>query len=178
MTTPRRPDDGRPNPRSTITKDGQGHPDRSAAEREDRYLGPACQARTVTRSADGADLVELGSGKYLRLTTFRRDGRPVSTPVWPVVDRADLGGVDQQLLVTTGAETGKVKRLRHTPRVLLAPCDARGSVTAGVEDLEAVAEVQTDVATYRRARSLLVRRHPFLSGRWGWYDVLQRPEHN
>lgn len=117
----------------------------------------------MTRPADGADLAVLGSSTYLRLTTFRRDGRPVSTAVWPVVNRADLGGHDQQLLVTTGAETGQAKRLRHTARVLLAPCDARGNVAAGVEDLEAVAEVLTDAATYARAWSLLVRRHPLLS---------------
>lgn len=117
----------------------------------------------MTRLADGADLVALGTSTYLRVTTFRRDGRPVSTPVWPVVDRADLGGQDRQLLVTTGAETGKAKRLRHTPRVLLAPCDARGRVTPGVEELEATAEVLADAATYRRARSLLVPQHPFLS---------------
>ena len=64
--------------------------------------------------------------------------------MWLVVDRADLGGHDQYLLVTTGAETGKAKRLRHTPRVLVAPCDARGNIAVGVEELEAVADVLTD----------------------------------
>lgn len=97
----------------------------------------------MTRPANGADLAVLGFSTYLRLTTFRRDGRPVSTAVWPVGDRADLGGHDQHLLVTTGAETGKAKRLRHTPCVLIAPCDARGHAAADVEDLEAVAEVLT-----------------------------------
>lgn len=117
----------------------------------------------MATSADRAALVAAGSSRYVRLTTFRRDGTPVATPVWPVVDRTEAGGRDGDLLVTTGAETGKATRLRHTPRVLVAPCDARGRVAPGTNELEAVAEVLTDTATYRRARALLVRQHPFLA---------------
>lgn len=61
----------------------------------------------------------LGAAKYLSLTTFRRDGTPVATPVWLVRD-------GDALRVITQGESGKVKRLRHTSAVLVAPCDARG----------------------------------------------------
>jgi PPOX class probable F420-dependent enzyme len=64
----------------------------------------------------------LASGQYLSLTTFRRTGAPVATPVW--VTRRD-----EHLYVITSVESGKVKRLRHTSRVLLAPCDVRGRIT-------------------------------------------------
>jgi uncharacterized protein len=64
----------------------------------------------------------LGASRYISITTFRRDGRPVATPVWVV---ADAG----RLYVWTGSQTGKVKRVRHNPDVSLAPCTARGSVT-------------------------------------------------
>jgi uncharacterized protein len=53
------------------------------------------------------------------LTTFRRDGTAVATPVWFVAD----GGT---LLVWTGESTWKVKRLRHDPHVEVAICDFRG----------------------------------------------------
>lgn len=58
-------------------------------------------------------------GKYLSLTTYRRDGTPVSTPVWFVEE-------DGRLFVTTGADSYKAKRLRRNPAAMVAPCTARG----------------------------------------------------
>ena len=58
-------------------------------------------------------------GKYLSLTTYRRDGTPVSTPVWFVEE-------DGRLLVTTAADSYKAKRLRRNPAAMVAPCTARG----------------------------------------------------
>jgi len=55
------------------------------------------------------------------LTTFRRDGRQVSTPVG-----IRLG--NSAAYFTTWATTGKVKRLANNPHVLLAPCTRRGAV--------------------------------------------------
>ena len=64
----------------------------------------------------------LGDGKYLSLTTFRKTGTPVATPVW-VMREAD------RLYVITGAESGKIKRLRNNTAVLIAACDVRGQVS-------------------------------------------------
>jgi uncharacterized protein len=61
----------------------------------------------------------LGSSKYMSLTTFRKDGTPVATPVWVVRD-------GESLRVITGADSGKAKRLRNNPAVTVAPCDMRG----------------------------------------------------
>jgi len=103
----------------------------------------------------------LMSSKYLRLTTFRRDGRPVATPVWMVRD-------GEALLVTTTTTTGKVKRLRHTPRVLLAPCDRRGLVAEGMTDVEGTGEVLTDEASLSRLDQLLRRRYGLLYRMIAW----------
>jgi len=62
-------------------------------------------------------------GKYLSLTTYKRDGTPVSTPVWFVED----GG---RLFVTTAADSFKAKRLRRNPAAMVSPCSARGVPTA------------------------------------------------
>ena len=62
----------------------------------------------------------LAGEKYISLTTFKRDGTPVATPVWVVSDDG------RRLLVWTGPETWKVKRLRRNPRVLVAASDLRG----------------------------------------------------
>ena len=59
------------------------------------------------------------SGKYLSLTTYRRDGTPVSTPVWFVEDEG-------RLFVTTAADSYKAKRLRQNSTAIVAPCTARG----------------------------------------------------
>ncbi|MFF2024225.1 PPOX class F420-dependent oxidoreductase [Streptomyces sp. NPDC058171] len=66
-----------------------------------------------------AVLRELAAGKYLLLTTFRRDGRAVPTPVWVMLD-------GQALAVWSAADSGKVKRIRNGGRVTVGPCDVRG----------------------------------------------------
>ena len=64
-------------------------------------------------------LLELGDEQYVLLTTTRRSGVDVPTPVWVARD-------GDALIVTTGADSGKVKRIRHTPRVTLQGCDRSG----------------------------------------------------
>lgn len=63
----------------------------------------------------------LAAERYISLTTFKRDGTPVSTPVWVVSDD------DRRLLVWSEAGTWKVKRLRRDPRVLVAASSFRGT---------------------------------------------------
>jgi PPOX class probable F420-dependent enzyme len=67
-----------------------------------------------------ADLGRLASGKYLLVTTFRKDGREVPTPVWVVRDGDALG-------IWTVADTGKVKRIRNRADVLVSACDIHGN---------------------------------------------------
>ena len=57
--------------------------------------------------------------KFIALSTFRKSGQPVVTPVW-------FTQRDGKLYVWTGASSGKVKRLRNNPRVSLAPSDFSG----------------------------------------------------
>ncbi len=67
---------------------------------------------------------DLGDERFISLTTYRRTGAAVSTPVW-VAREGDA------LVVTTPADSGKVKRLRHTPRVEMRPCGRTGKVRDG-----------------------------------------------
>jgi PPOX class probable F420-dependent enzyme len=67
-----------------------------------------------------SSLEQLGSEKYVLLTTFRKDGRAVSTPLWVVPDPAGLA-------VWTVRDSGKVKRIRNSGRVTVAACDVRGN---------------------------------------------------
>ncbi len=100
----------------------------------------------------GVDLQALGAAKYISLTTFRRDGTPVPTPVWLVRD-------GEALVVTTQGSSGKVKRIRANPDVLIAPCDARGRLkgeqVAGVAALQDPAETERITGLVRRRYGLL-----------------------
>ena len=62
-------------------------------------------------------------GKYLSITSFKRDGAGVAPPVWFVQEAG-------RLLIQTDANSGKVKRIRRNPHVLIAPCTATGRLLA------------------------------------------------
>ena len=72
----------------------------------------------MTTEADR--LAALAGERYIRLTTYRKDGTEASTPVWVVSDDG------RRLLLWTGAATWKVKRIRRDPRVRVTASDARG----------------------------------------------------
>ena len=60
--------------------------------------------------------------KYISLTTFRKTGVGVPTPVW-------FGEEDEKLYVMTRSDMGKSKRIRNNPQVRVASCAIRGKVT-------------------------------------------------
>ncbi len=77
----------------------------------------------------------LGDEKYLSLTTFKRDGTPVATPVWVApLDSGEIG-------FWTSSGTGKAKRIAHTARVTVQPCDARGKLKPSSAQVEATARL-------------------------------------
>lgn len=79
----------------------------------------------------------LADEKYLLFTTFRKTGEAVSTPVWAV----PLG--EGRVGFYTSSGTGKAKRLVHTSKVRLQPCDSRGRVKPGTEPVDATAVLVT-----------------------------------
>lgn len=79
-------------------------------------------------------LADVAGHEFVSLTTFRRSGEGVATPVWIAVD-------GDALVVTTPAGSGKVKRLRRDPRVEMRPCSRRGAVPEGAPVVLAVATV-------------------------------------
>jgi PPOX class probable F420-dependent enzyme len=79
--------------------------------------------------------VTIADEKYVRLTTFRRDGQAVSTPVWVV--QLD----DGQVGFWTSSGSGKAKRLAHTERVTVQASDARGKAKADAPVIEATAKL-------------------------------------
>ncbi|NDJ79122.1 MAG: PPOX class F420-dependent oxidoreductase [Chloroflexi bacterium] len=83
---------------------------------------------------------------YMSLTTFRRSGEGVPTAVW-------FAPVGNTLYVVTGVISGKVKRIRHTPQVTVAPCTREGEVLGPAEP--AVARLISDAAEAAAADAAL-----------------------
>lgn len=73
----------------------------------------------------------LSNTIFVSLTTFRKNGQPVATPL------SKLSIHDKKLYLVTGVTTGKMKRLKHTKHVQIAPCKHDGTVTGIVIDAQA-----------------------------------------
>jgi PPOX class probable F420-dependent enzyme len=98
------------------------------------------------------DTRPLGEATYLLLTTYRKDGRAVPTPVWVVPD-------GDALAVWTTTDSGKVKRIRRRPEVTVAPCDIRGNPRGEAVPARAVIG---DAGYTERVRALIRRKYGLL----------------
>lgn len=65
---------------------------------------------------------EIEGQKYISLSTFRKTGAAVPTPVW-------FGEEGEKVYVKTRSDSGKYKRIRNHPEVRIAPCTIRGKIT-------------------------------------------------
>lgn len=101
---------------------------------------------------DDGLLDRLGAGKYLLVTSYRKNGSTVATPVWVVRDGETLG-------VWTAADSWKVRRIRNRADVLVGPCDVRGNPTG--DQVPATAEI-CDPETTTRYRKLVAAKYGIL----------------
>ena len=66
------------------------------------------------------DPISIFSGhQYINLETYRKNGQPVTTPVWFTID-------DNKIFVVTRNKTGKIKRLQNNSKVRIVPSGIRG----------------------------------------------------
>ena len=108
--------------------------------------------QTIDRAAQraDADLEALFPGRFLSVTSFKRDGTGVATPLWFVSDGT-------RLLAFTDLHSPKVWRIRGNPRVLIASCLPDGKLR--MQPIPAHAEVLTADADLERVRELLTKRY-------------------
>jgi uncharacterized protein len=102
------------------------------------------------RSERPALLEELFPGRFLSVTSFKRDATGVATPVWAVSDGT-------RFFAFTDLHSPKVWRIRRNPHVLIAPCRADGKLRG--DPVAARAEVLTDPAALERVQKLLLARY-------------------
>jgi PPOX class probable F420-dependent enzyme len=85
------------------------------------------------------DFPTLNRSRFVSLSTFRKTGVAVSTPVWIAADGDDL-------LVTTPSGSGKLKRLRNNPRVEMQPCSRMGKLADGAPVVVGEATIEPETA--------------------------------
>jgi PPOX class probable F420-dependent enzyme len=108
-------------------------------------------------------LDEIDRSRYVSLTTYRKDGTGVATPVWHVVN----GG---ELVVVSDAEAWKVKRIRNNSAVVVTVCGIRGRIAPGAPSAEGTARL-LDEADTETARTLLARKY-VLSWMGNWFTKI------
>ncbi|HEY5868331.1 MAG TPA: PPOX class F420-dependent oxidoreductase [Candidatus Tectomicrobia bacterium] len=104
--------------------------------------------------------------RYLNLESVKRDGTPVQTPVW----FAEEQGV---LYVYTLANAGKVRRIRRHPRIRIAPCTMRGTVTGPWVEGDATI---VDATTAAQGHALLRHKYGWMKGLGDLYSRLMHRE--
>ncbi|GGT03328.1 hypothetical protein GCM10010271_01340 [Streptomyces kurssanovii] len=108
----------------------------------------------------------FASARYVSVTTFRKNGTGVATPVWFAVD----GG---ELFLWTRTDSWKVKRLRNDSRVVVTVCDVRGKVEEGAPTAEGTARL-LDGAELGVVRRLLSRKYTWQFWAVDWPAMIVR----
>jgi PPOX class probable F420-dependent enzyme len=106
---------------------------------------------------------EVAKSEYVLLTTFTKDGRPKPTAIWAAPD-------GDRLLVITQEKSWKVKRIRNTPRVTIAPCDRAGKPKGeAVEAVATILDKSANGATY----DAIGKRYGLLGKTFGVFSKLR-----
>ncbi|KDN19795.1 PPOX class F420-dependent oxidoreductase [Amycolatopsis rifamycinica] len=108
----------------------------------------------------------LAAERYVVLTTFRRDGRAVPTPIW-------VAGRDGELVLWSVREAGKVKRIRNDGRVEVQACDVRGRKTHGAK-VTGQARL-LDAAETEQARRAIARKYGIVGRVTMFFSKLRGP---
>ena len=119
-------------------------------DQEDLMPNPSPPSDT----AHNAVLTRFARQKTVLLTTFRRDGSPVPTPV-------SIAVAGQHAFVRTYEKAGKARRIRRNPHVEVGPCTARGRPTGSAAPAVA-RRLSGDEA--KAAAQALARKYPLLQG--------------
>ena len=114
-----------------------------------RQLGWVVGAAGTSASPVLAPFVQQ---KTVALTTYRRSGAPISTPVSIAVD-------GDRAYVRSFERAWKTRRIARNPEVTIAPSDARGTATGPA--IRATAR-RLSGAEYARASRALAGKYPFL----------------
>jgi PPOX class probable F420-dependent enzyme len=106
----------------------------------------------MSTTLEKATLPDLGNAQCIALTTYRATGQAVTTPVMFAISQGTL-------YVGTRADAGKLKRLRRSGHVTLAPCTYSGKVTGAA--VAGNARILTEPQECTTASTALAKKYGF-----------------
>jgi PPOX class probable F420-dependent enzyme len=119
----------------------------------------------VASEAGPPTFATLNKAQCVSLTTFRKNGAAVATPVW----FAEHEGI---IYIDSLARTGKVKRIRHTAHVTLAPCTFGGALTGPT--IDGRARIVSDPQEMKVAEAALARKYDPIRRLYYGFNALWR----
>lgn len=102
-------------------------------------------------TSTSADWETVGKASYVSFTSYRKNGTPVSSPVW-------IAPADGKLYFFSETKAYKIGRIRRNSDVTLQPCNVRGKVDAGSPLIEGTARI-LDHRETPRVRKIINRKY-------------------
>lgn len=101
-------------------------------------------------------VAQIADAQYVMVTTYKKDGTPVASPLWAAPDGDDM-------LLWTVADSWKVKRLRRDNNVLVQACSVNGKKVTGpqVAGLAEIVDRKVAVDAINRKYGILGRLTTF-----------------
>jgi PPOX class probable F420-dependent enzyme len=86
------------------------------------------------------------------LTTLRRDGRPITLPVWHVA-------LDRRVYISTPSATAKLMRIRHDPRVSFLVETGEAWVDLVAVSFAGIAAIEYDTGAIGRVSAAIAEKY-------------------
>src|ERR1700759_320394 len=99
-------------------------------------------------------LSALGDEKFVSLTTFKKDGSAVASPMW-------IGRDGDHVFFWTPADSWKAKRAKNNPDGVMTPCSRAGKIRDGAVQFHGVAGVIADQVTVSRLAGVIRSKYGF-----------------
>jgi PPOX class probable F420-dependent enzyme len=100
-------------------------------------------------------LLDFADVQYINLETFKKDGTKVTTPVW-------VAQQNNSLVVTTGKNAGKVKRIRNNGKAIIYTTNQSGSKKLS-EELEVKGSILSDEDLKTEAVTILKKKYGMMA---------------
>jgi PPOX class probable F420-dependent enzyme len=103
-------------------------------------------------SRRGMAMSELSDARYISLTTYKRNGEGVATPVW-------IAGSNDNYRFTTGDQAWKTRRLTNNPNVTVQVSNVRGRVAPGATTYTGTGAVRSDPEAVAAAERAIAQKY-------------------
>ncbi|MBY8999838.1 MAG: PPOX class F420-dependent oxidoreductase [Candidatus Heimdallarchaeota archaeon] len=109
----------------------------------------------VSKTAEMLDKI-LNNQKCISLTTYRKNGVEVSTPIWFAQDGVDI-------YIMSEERSGKIQRIRNSSKVAYVSCSYRGKVRRKFQDLRIHGEAEfLEDEEFVKAEQKIAKKYSFL----------------